>query len=126
MTEGAFRRYAHAAGAALKIYFDVAIEGLGHAPDWLDRIFAVRLTDVRGADDLGRFRAAEVNVASLLARCAERYSALRDLTREAGRLATHGTARDRWRALDLAGEVAARLTRDAPAPPPDTSPRPQV
>lgn len=112
--------------AALKIYFDVAIEGLGHAPDWLDRIFAVRLVDVRGADDLGRFRAVEVDVAPLLARCAERYSALRDLTGEAGRLATHGTVRDRWRALDLAGEVAARLTRDAPDPPPDTSPRPQV
>ncbi len=43
--------------AALKIYADVALEGLGHAPDWIGAVFAVRPAEVRGADDLGRFRA---------------------------------------------------------------------
>lgn len=95
--------------AALKIYADVALEGLGHAPDWTGAVFDVRSAEVRGAADLGRFRAVETDVGPLLERCRQRYNALRDVTGEAGWLATHGTARDRWRAQEMVEGVVARL-----------------
>lgn len=96
--------------AALKIYADVALEGLGHAPNWIGAVFGVRPAEVRGADDLGRFRAVETDAGPLLERCRRRYDALRAVTGAAGWLATHGTARDRWRAREMVEGIVARLT----------------
>lgn len=96
--------------AALKIYFDVVDEGLGRLPGALSEIFSRRATDVTGADDLGRFRAALTDVKQLLARCAQRYQALADLDGEFERLATTGSPRDRNMALTMKDTLVARLT----------------
>ena len=106
-----------AALAALKIYADVALEGLGHAPEAMGIVFAVRPAEVRGADDLGRFRAAETDVAGLLDRCRRRYDALREPLGEAGWLAQHGTARDQRRARELVEQTVARLATPEPDSP---------
>lgn len=102
--------------AALKIYADVALEGLGHTPDWTGAVFDVRSAEVRGTDDLGRFHAVETDVGPLLERCRQRYHALRDVTGEAGWLVAHGTARDRWRAQEVVEGVVARLVNASPDP----------
>jgi predicted nucleotidyltransferase component of viral defense system len=98
-----------AALAALKIYFDVVDEGLGHPPESLSDIFGGAPSDVRGADDLGRLHTASLDIAQTLAQCTTRYKALATLGGEAARLATTCNARDRWAAQHARDELVARL-----------------
>ncbi len=99
-----------AALAALKIYFDVVDEGLGQPPTSLAEIFALPVSAVTGADDLGHLRATDTDVARLLAICAQRYSALTALTGPIAELATTGNPRDHWQAHQLRDDLIGALT----------------
>lgn len=95
--------------AALKIFFDVVDEGLGHPLIALNEVFNLPATAITGVDDLGYFRAGTVSVARLLAQCAQRYAALIALEGDLARLITTCNQRDRWNALQLKDEMVARL-----------------
>jgi predicted nucleotidyltransferase component of viral defense system len=103
-----------AALAALKIYFDVVDEGLGPPPASLAEIFAIPARAVSGTEDLGHLRAAETDVPRLLAVCAQRYAALATLEGGYAALATAGTPRDRWQAIQLRDELVTTLTGASP------------
>lgn len=97
--------------AALKIYFDVTVEGLGHAPETLADVFSCQANEVRGADDLGELRASASDVAALLERCRQRYASFAQLIGTAAELATTCNARDTWRASQYRDQLTARLAR---------------
>lgn len=101
-----------AALAALKIYFDVVDEGLGRLLTALDAIFNLSPAEVSGADDLGYFRVATVDVAQLLVQCAHRYAVFGGVDGEIARLVTTCNQRDLWTAQQLKDEVVAQLTEE--------------
>jgi len=66
--------------AALKIYADVVEEGIESRPlTDAASVFGCTPADVRGAEDLGTFRASETDVRRLLTNCRERYAPLATL-----------------------------------------------
>ena len=84
--------------AALKIYADVVEEGI-HSRPLADpaEVFGCAPSEVRGAKDLGNFRASVTDVHTLLTTCRQRYAALTALAEhspEIARLAAACTPRD--------------------------------
>lgn len=101
--------------AALKVYFDVVDEGLGHPPTDIRDIFRCTTKDVEGIDDLGRFQARATDAGNLLAQCSQRYSALPQVDDGILRVVTTCSLRDRYRALELRDSLVSRLVGPTPS-----------
>lgn len=110
VTQATFDGPGIAALAALKIYFDVVEEGLGHQPADLREVFGRPQTIVRGAEDLGHLQVSTLDAGQLLAMCARRYAALAALGGDLAHLATTCDPRDHWVARQARDELIARLT----------------
>jgi len=74
--------------AAVKIYADVVEEDIESRPLTNPAaVFGCAPADVRGAEDLGTFRASETDVQQLLASCRQRYAPLTALAERSPQIA---------------------------------------